>query len=89
MTIGANTDHDRSPSRYFYHRRKGPCRGMDSTGVECHDVGEAAAQAYVELLQWMECSAQRQGSPLSVEVTDEDGRTIFRLPSAAVISAIG
>lgn len=76
------------PGRYFYHRRNGPCRGIDGTGVACRDLGDAVTQAYVEMLDWMESSPRSRILPRLVEVTDEGGRTVFRLPSSAVVSNI-
>lgn len=88
METAENPQRADTPSRYFYHRRKGACRSIDGTGVECMNVSEAAALAYVEMLKWTEVSPQRLGRPRTVEVMDERGRMILRLPATAVFAAI-
>lgn len=71
--------------RFFYHFQSGPCRLLDTEGLECRTVAEAVAHAYVLVLKTSHASALPGSLHRSIEVTDQAGSMRFRLPFSSVV----
>lgn len=71
--------------RFFYHFQSGPCRLLDTEGLECRTAAEAVAHAYVLALKTSHASALPGRLHRSIEVTDQAGSMLFRLPFSSVV----